>query len=112
MIRHPAPAGEESLRDLFARVIDNGKAYAKAEVNLVKVTVSTKTKLAVPAIGFFIAALLLVQAALTVLTAALGALIALWLGWPAGLAIAALLVFGTAGLLAWLGIKRLTRAFQ
>ena len=39
----------ESLRDLAARVIDNGKAYLRAELTLVRQTIATKAALIGPA---------------------------------------------------------------
>ena len=96
----------ESLRDLAARVIDNTKAYLRAEVTLAKQTVSTKAALAGPAIGFVVVAIVLVQAAITVLAASLGLLLARWLGLPGGFAVAAVTVLVLAGLLGWLALQR------
>ncbi len=102
---HDADSG--SLRDLATRVIDDGKAYLQAEVNVVKQTVSTKVGQIGPAAALLVGALLLVQAALTVLTAALGLLLAQWLGSAGGFAAAALIGLVLAGLLAWMAIRRI-----
>ncbi|WP_420137039.1 phage holin family protein [Sphingomonas sp.] len=101
--------GEEPvpLRELAARLIDNGKAYLRAEVNLVKTTVSTKAGQAGPALAMIVVAILLVQAALTVLVAALGLLLARWLGLAGGFAVAAVAVLAIAGLLSWIAINRI-----
>lgn len=105
---HPAHGAEpESLRDLATRVIDDGKAYLQAEVRVVKQTVSTKVGQIGPAAGLLAGALLLVQAALTVLAAALGLLLAQWLGSAGGFAVAALIVLALAGLLAWIALRRI-----
>jgi hypothetical protein len=108
----PEPAGEESLRDLLMRVVDNGKAYLRAEAAVVKATASTKAGQAAPAIGMLAGALVVLQASLTVLIAALGALLACWLGWPAGLALGALIGLAVTGVLAWLGIRTLSKVFK
>jgi hypothetical protein len=108
----PGPAGEESLRDLLMRAIENGKAYLRAEVAVIKVTASTRAGQAGPALGLVVGALLIVQASLTVLIASLGALLALWLGWPGGLALAALVGLVVAGAIAWSGVKTLTGLFK
>jgi hypothetical protein len=34
---HAAPAGEEPLKDVFKRLVDNGRAYADAEINRQKI---------------------------------------------------------------------------
>ena len=98
----PAP-----LRELAARLIDNGKAYVRAELNLVKTTVSTKAGQAGPAVGMIVVAIVLIQAAVTVLAAALGLLLARWLGLPGGFAVAALLVLVVAALLVWVAVARI-----
>jgi len=98
---------QESLRDLAARLIDNGKAYAQAELTLVKLTVADKAAKVAPAAGFLVVAIILVQAAVTVLAAALGLFLGRWLGLPGGFAIAAFLVLLVAALLAWLALQRI-----
>lgn len=100
---------EESLRDLVARVIDNGKAYARAEVTLVKETVSTRVEQVRPVAIYLVVAVLLVQAALTVLIGALGMTFAIWIGPAGGLAVAAVLTLAIAGLLGLLAIARVKR---
>jgi hypothetical protein len=106
----PVPAEQESLRDLVARVIENTKAYIRAELALQKARAATWVGRAGPAIGLVIGALLIVQASLTVLIAALGWLLALRLGSAGGFAVAALIGLVIAGLVGWIGIKQLTRA--
>lgn len=100
------PPKEESLRDLFARVIDNAKAYLKAELTLIRTNVSVRVGQVAPAIGFVIVAILIVQSALTVLIAALGLAFAAWIGIAGGLAVAALIGLAIAALLGWLSITR------
>ncbi|WP_116090161.1 phage holin family protein [Sphingomonas crusticola] len=104
----PNAVGEpESLRELAARVIDNGKAYVRAEVTLAKTTVTTKAAQAGPAAGLIVVAIVLVQAAATILAASLGLLLARWLGLAGGFAVAALVVLLVAGLLGWTAVKRI-----
>jgi hypothetical protein len=97
----------ESLRDLIARLIDSAKAYAKAEIMLVKKTVKVIVSQAVPTAALAGAAFLLAQAALVVLVAALGVALATFLGLAGGLAVAGILALLLAGLLGWLALKRL-----
>lgn len=95
------------LRELATRLIDNGKAYVRAEVNLVKATVSTKASQAGPALAMIVIAILLVQAALTALVAALGLLLSRWLGLAGGFAVASIAVLAVAALLGWTAVKRI-----
>lgn len=104
----PRTDHDESLRDLVARLIDSAKAYASAEVAVVKKTVTFRVDQAKPAAIFGVAALLIVQAALTVLIAALGVALARWIGVAGGLAVAAVLALMVAGLLVWLALRRFT----
>lgn len=106
-----ATEGEEpeSLRELAARVIDNSKAYVRAEITLAKQTAVTKaSQAAMPAV-LVVAGIVLVQAAITILAAALGLLLAHWLGPAGGLAVAALIVLALAGLLVWIAVNQIKR---
>jgi hypothetical protein len=86
-----------SLRELVARLINDGKAYAIAEIAVVKATINKWLAPAKTAVPLVIVALLLVQAALTVLVAALGYTIAIWIGPAGGFAIAAVVALLIAG---------------
>lgn len=97
-----------SLRDLIARLIDSAKAYLRAEVALIKKTVEVRLDQAKPAAAFAIGAVMLVQAALVILLAAIGMALATWLGTAGGLAVAGLIGLLIAGLLVWLAISRFT----
>ncbi|UAK23882.1 hypothetical protein [Sphingomonas nostoxanthinifaciens] len=99
---------EESLRDTVARLVENAKAYARAELNLVRQTVLARVNQLRPALILGIAAILIVQAALVIAIAALGMLLALWIGPAGGLALAALIALAIAGLFGWIAVKRIT----
>jgi len=102
----------ESLREVAGRVIDNTKAYVRAEITLAKQTAITKASQATVPVALIVTAIVLLQAAVTVLAAALGLLLAHWLGSAGGLAAAAVIVIAISGLLVWVAveqIKRLTR---
>jgi len=102
---------EESLRDIVARVVEDGKDYARAEVALVKTTVTSKVDAVKPAVIFYAVALVLALAALPVLVAALGMALAIWLGVAGGLAVGAVIVLAMAGLFVLLANSRLKQAF-
>jgi hypothetical protein len=102
----------ESLRELAGRVIDNTKAYVRAEVTLVKQTAVTKASQAAIPAALVVIAVVLLQAAITVLAAALGLLFARWLGSAGGLAVAALVVLAISGLLVWIAVNRIRRIVE
>ena len=100
-------ADEETLGELVTRLAEDGKAYARAEVDLAKKTVLARVAAVRPAAILIVVAVLLVQAALTVLTGALGMLLAIWMGPAAGLAIGAVIVLAVAGILVWSAVSKL-----
>lgn len=103
---------EQTLRELVAHVVDDGKSYAKAEIHLWREIVLAKVGIIRPAAIALVVALLFVQAALTVLAAALGMALATWLGVAGGLAAGAVIVVLIAGILAAYAVNRLKRLGQ
>jgi hypothetical protein len=104
------PDGEQSIGEVVSDLVDQGKAYAKAEVELAKAQALAKVaEFKLPAI-FLFGALLFAQAAVTVLaiTVALG--LEPIIGIVGGGLVGVLLAGGAAGLLAWLAVKRLQGA--
>jgi hypothetical protein len=101
------PADERPIGEVVGQLIDEGKAYARAEVELAKATALAKAEtFKVPAILLFVA-LLLAQAAVTVLAVSIALALAPLIGPLGGGLVAALAAGGTAGLLAWLAVQRL-----
>ena len=104
------PDDEQSIGEVVSDLVDQGKAYAKAEVELVKAQAMAKVEqFKVPAILLF-GALLFAQAAVTVLAVAVALGLAPLIGPFGGGLVAVVLAGGIAGLLAWLAIKRLQGA--
>ncbi len=104
----PSPRGEERpVGELVHALIEDGKAYARAEMGLVKAIAASKADaVKVPAI-LFGAAFLLLLAAVTALAVLLGVALARFIG-PLGGGLAAFVIFaGLAGGLAWLGVRKL-----
>lgn len=104
------PEPERPIGELVHELVEEGKAYARAEVGVAKAIAAAKAKaMALPA-GLLGAALLLAQAAVTVLAVALFAS----LQWLVGTILAGLiafLIFGAlAGGLAWYAVKRIRSA--
>ena len=102
------PEDERPIGEVVHQLIDEGKAYAKAEVDLAKAQALAKAgELKVPAILLF-TALLFAQAAVTVLAVTVALTLAPLIGPLGGGLIAVLVAGGAAALLGWLGMQRLT----
>lgn len=104
-----SPPPERPVGELVHELIEEGKAYAKAEIGLVKAIAAAKGKaLALPA-ALFGAAFICILAGITAL--AVGVVIALetFIG-PLAAGFIGMLIFGAiAGLLGWYGYSRLRR---
>ena len=98
---------ERPVGDLVHELIEDGKAYAKAEIDLVKVMASEKvTAFKLPAI-LFGAAFVLVLAAISALAYGVAAGLATLIGPLAGGFVAFLLFAALAGVLGWVGYSKL-----
>ena len=103
------PSPERPVGELVHELIEEGKAYARAEIGLAKAVATAKAKaIALPA-GLFLGALIIIQSAVSVL--AVGTFIALLplLGPILAAILSSLIFFGIAGALAWYGYERLRR---
>jgi lysozyme family protein len=100
------PDEERSVGDLVHQLVEEGKAYAKAEIGLAKAIATAKGKaLALPA-ALFGAAFILALAAITALAVGVVLALAKFLG-PLLAGIAGLVIFAAiAGGLAWYGAQR------
>jgi hypothetical protein len=106
----PGPQAERPIGELVHELIENGKAYARAEIDLAKAIATAKGKaLALPA-ALFVAAFICALAAVTAL--ALGVVIALetFIG-PLAAGFVGMVIFAAiAGVLGWYGYNCLRRA--
>jgi hypothetical protein len=105
----PGSQPERPVGELVHQLIEEGKAYARAEVGLVKAIASSKARaLTLPA-ALFAAAFVFALAAVTALAVGVVIALAKFLG-PLLAGIAGLLIFaGIAGGLGWYGSQRLGR---
>jgi hypothetical protein len=105
----PAPQDERPVGELVHQLVEEGKAYAHAEVELYKTIGITKAKaVAIPAV-LFIAALLIGMASINALI--VGVVIALetFIG-PLAAGFVGMLIFAAvAGLLGWAGYAKMRR---
>ena len=100
---------DRPVGELVHELIEDGKAYARAEVGLVKATATAKANaLKLPAI-LFGAAFLLSLAAITALAVGVAMALATLIGPLAGGIAAFLLFAAVAGGLAWYGVGRLRK---
>lgn len=105
----PTPAPERPIGELVQELVEEGKAYARAELDLAKAIAAGKAKaLALPA-ALLVVAFILALAAITAL--ALGVVMALakFLG-PLLAGVVGLLIFASVGgALVWYVIERVRR---
>ena len=101
--RDEAPIGE-----LVGRLIDQGKVYARAEVDLAKAIATAKVDTFKPAFALFAAALLFVIAGVVTFCITLALALATLIGPLAGGLLATVIAFAIAGALAFFATKMLS----
>jgi hypothetical protein len=105
----PLPRAERPVGELIHELIENGKAYARAEFILAKAIASAKGKALVVPAALFGAAFVCALAGVTALAVGVVMALAKFIG-PLAAGIVGLLLFcGIAGALGWYGAQRLTR---
>ncbi|GGE77458.1 phage holin family protein [Sphingomonas prati] len=97
---------DETVAGLVHRLIDDGRTYVRAEIDVVRATASAKIAATKMAVVVGIAAIFVVQAGLTVLFIALGSVLALLMPIWAGQLLAAVIAFAIAGLMVKYAISR------
>jgi Putative Actinobacterial Holin-X, holin superfamily III len=103
------PPPERPIGELFHQLIDDGKAYAQAEVGLIKAIANAKAKVLIFAAALIGTAALFALAGIAALS--LGAVLALeaYIG-PLAAGFVGLLIFvAIAGGLGWYGVERVRR---
>jgi hypothetical protein len=101
---------EPPLGTLLTQLLADGRAVARAEIEVVRQTALAKLAAAQQALIFLAVALLLSIAAATVLLIGLAMVLAHWLGPPAATLVVAILAFAIAGLLARWAVRKLAAA--
>lgn len=103
----PPRKGDRSLGELATQLIEDAKAYARAEFDFAKAVAADKSKgLAVAAIFFALAWLLAIGAISALCVALFVSLAYLMPTWLAGL-LTFFIVSAVAGLVGWLGWQKL-----
>ena len=105
----PPPRAERPVGEIVHELIEDGKAYARAELGVAKAIASAKGKALALPVGLLFGALLFIQAAVVILAfGVFGALV-----WLLGTFLSGLVTFiifaVVAGGLAWYAVQRLRR---
>jgi hypothetical protein len=105
----PGSMPERPVGELVHELVEDGKAYARAEIDLAKAIAAAKGKaLALPA-GLFVAALFIGMAAINALAVGVVIALAKFIG-PLAAGFIAMLIFAAiAGGCGWYGYQRLRR---
>ena len=106
----PGGGGDRSFGELATQLVDDAKTYAQAEVDLAKAIAADKARGFRAGAILLVAAAFLAMAAINALAVAIALALATLVGPLVGGLLAFLLVAGTAGLLGWLGAKKLQDA--
>jgi hypothetical protein len=93
----PPPGNEASIGDLFGRLADEGRDYARAEIGLWKAVARRRIGLAKGGLIALVLAAMLINAGLIALLIFLG----LWIAIHLGPVIAGLILFAAAAILAF-----------
>ena len=101
------PPPERPVGELVHELIEEGKAYARAEIGLYKAIAAAKGKALALPVGLFVAALLIGMTALTALAVGVVLALATLIG-PLAAGFVGMLIFAAVGgLLGWYGYSRL-----
>ena len=106
----PGPQEERPVGELVSQLIEEGKAYARAELDLLKTIAASKARaLVLPAILFGVA-FILALAAVTALAVGVVLALARFIGLLAAGFVGLLIFAAIAGGLGWYGAERARRA--
>ena len=97
---------EKPIGELFGQLVDDGKAFAKAELGLAKASAEAKANAAKMPALLGGAALLFLIAGVVVLCMTMALTLATLIGPLAGGLVATIITFAIAGLLGWLAKKQ------
>ena len=107
----PPPAPDRPIGELVHELVEEGKAYARAEVGLARIIAIAKARALALPLALFGIALFVIMAALNALAFGVVLALAKFIG-PLAAGVAGMLVFAAiAGGLVWFGIERARRAF-
>ena len=104
------PAAERPVGELVHQLIEDGKAYARAEVGLVKAIATAKASALALPVGLLVAALVVGLAAINALVFGVVLALAKFVG-PLGAGVIGMLIFvGIAAGLVWFAVGKIRSA--
>ncbi|MBA3577768.1 MAG: phage holin family protein, partial [Sphingomonas sp.] len=101
------PEAERPIGEIVSDLVDEGKAFARAELNLAKAIASAKASGLKAPLILLAAAMFVAMAALNALAVAIFVALDSLMGHFLAGILAFLLIGGVAGLLGWLGYKKI-----
>ena len=101
------PTGERPIGEIVSDLVDEGKAYARAEFDVAKAIAAAKARALKAPLILLVAATFVGMAALNLLAITIFVLLALVMSPALAGILAFLVVAGAAGLLGWLGVTKL-----
>ncbi len=101
------PEAERPIGEIVSDLVDEGKAFARAELNLAKAIASAKASALKAPLILMVAAIFVAMAALNALAVAIFVALDSLMGHLLAGILAFLLIGGVAALLGWLGYKKL-----
>lgn len=101
------PNGERPIGEIVSDLVDEGKAYARAEIDVVKAIATAKASALKTPLILLVVATFVAMAALNLLAITVFVLLALVMSPALAGILAFLIVAGAAGLLGWLGVRKL-----
>ncbi|MGI8705673.1 MAG: phage holin family protein [Sphingomicrobium sp.] len=103
----PPPGSERPIGEIVRDIVDDGKAYARAELNVAKTMVTAKLGALKAPVILLAAAMFVGMAALNALAVAIFVALATVMSPLLAGILAFLLIGAVAALLGWLGIRKL-----
>jgi hypothetical protein len=103
------PGGERPIGEIVSDLVDEGKAYARAEFNVAKAIAASKASGLKAPLILLTAALFVGMAALNALAVAILILFALMMRPVLAALLTFLLIAGVAALLGWAGVQKLKK---
>lgn len=111
--QQPVVADTETIGGLFARLVDEAKQFARAEIDYYRVLTVSRIAGLKTAVGLILFALFLLQASLTTLLVGIGLGIAHLVekvGLAGGVVLSAVIGLAISGILVWIALRKIAAA--
>jgi hypothetical protein len=105
----PPGGNERPIGELVSQLVEDGKAYARAEADLVKAIAAAKARAVTTPVVLLVVAVFVAMAALNALCVGIVLSLATLVGPLAATIITFVVIGGIAGALTWLGVSKLRK---